>query len=87
VRLVLVAWPKGKIRVGQKVNLQVIGRATSSSSGSYAIHSNVALSKGIHNLEVMARSSKDVGAFSFARRVARGGALWSRSMAVRAPGR
>jgi hypothetical protein len=73
VRLVLVAWPKAKIRVGQKVHLRVVGRTTSSSSGSYAIHPSIALPKGIHNLEVLARSSSAVGAFGFARKVAPGG--------------
>lgn len=73
VRLELVAWPRGKIRVGQKVHLQVVGKATSSSSGSYAIHSSVALPKGIHNLEVLAHSPKAVGAFSFPRKIAAGG--------------
>lgn len=85
IRLVLVAWPKGKIRVGQKVHLQVVGRATSSSSGSYAIHPSVVLAKGIHNLEVLARSRVAAGAFSFSRSA--GDVLWSRSMAARAPGR
>lgn len=75
VRLELVVWPKGKIRVGQKVQLQVVGTTKSSSSGSYAIHPSVTLPKGIHNLEVLAHSSVAVGAFSFPRRVARGGAL------------
>lgn len=73
VRLELVAWPKGKVRVGQTVHLQVVGKATSSSSGSYAIKPNVALPRGIHNLEVLARSRVAAGAFSFARKVARGG--------------
>src|SRR6185437_13627093 len=75
VRLVLVVWPTSKIRVGQKVHLQVVGKATSSSSGSYAIHSSVALPKGIHNLEVLAHSSAAVGAFSFPRKITPGGAL------------
>jgi hypothetical protein len=73
VRLELVAWPKGKIRVGQKVHLQVVGKATSSNSGSYAIHPSVTLPKGLHNLEVLARSSKAVGAFSFPRKITQGG--------------
>lgn len=73
VRLVLVAWPGRKVRVGQKVQLQVVGKATSSGSGSYAIRSTVTLPKGLHNLEVLARSSAAVGTFSFARRVGRGG--------------
>jgi len=72
---VLVVWPTSKIRVGQKVHLQVVGKATSSSSGSYAIHSSVALPKGIHNLEVLAHSSAAVGAFSFPRKITPGGAL------------
>jgi hypothetical protein len=73
VRLELVVWPKSKIRVGQKVHLQVVGKATSTSAGSYAIHPSVALPKGIHNLEVLARSRVAVGAFSFPRKVAQGG--------------
>jgi hypothetical protein len=63
VRLDLVAWPKAKVRVGQKVHLQVIGTAKSTSTGFYTIYPIVALPKGIHNLEVLARSSKAVGAF------------------------
>lgn len=78
VRLVLVAWPSqsamAKIRVGQKVHLRVVGKTTSSTSGRYAIHASVALSKGIHNLEVLARSSVAVGAFGFARKVTQRGA-------------
>jgi len=65
-----------KIRVGQTKRLQVLGSATSSSSGKYTIRSSVVLSKGIHNLEVLARSSVAVGAFSFPRKViGRAGAL------------
>jgi hypothetical protein len=86
VRLELVAWPtRGKIRTGQKVHLRVIGKATSGSSGGYSIKPTVALPKGLHNLEVLARSKSAVGAFSFGRKVA--GKLWSRSMAARIPGR
>lgn len=85
VRLVLVAWPKGKIRVGQKVHLQVVGKATSSATGSYAIHSSLTLPKGIHNLEVLAHSSAAVGAFGFTRRVARRGALVSVGSASAGP--
>ena len=74
VRLELVVWPgTKKIRVGQKVGLQVVGRTTSTSTGSYAIHPTVRLRRGIHNLEILARSRVAVGAFSFPRRVARGG--------------
>jgi len=60
---------------GQKVDLKVIGKATSTSSGSYSIHPTVALPNGLHNLEVLARSRVAVGAFSFARKVVRGRAL------------
>ena len=87
VRLELVAWPGGKVRVGQKVQLQVLGKAASTSSGSYAIHPSVVLPKGIHNLEVLARSRVAAGAFSFARKVAQGGRALVAVMAVRAPGR
>src|SRR5215469_15784172 len=73
VRLELVVWPEKQIRVGQKVHLQVVGKATSSSSGSYAIHPSVALPNGIHNLEVLARSSVAVGVFAFSRKVEQGG--------------
>jgi hypothetical protein len=74
VRLVLVAWPKArKVPVGHKVHLKIVGRAISSSSGSYAIHPSVVLPKGLHNLEVLARSGAAVGAFGFPRKVARGG--------------
>jgi hypothetical protein len=73
VRLELVAWPGGKVRVGQKVKLRVVGKATSTSSGSYSIRPTVALPDGIHNLEVLARSRVAAGAFSFARTVARKG--------------
>lgn len=74
VRLELVVWPKAKkIPVGQKVHLEVVGKATSTATGSYAIHPSVALPRGIHNLEVLARSGVAVGAFSFARRVTRRG--------------
>jgi len=54
-----------KARVGQKVSLRVLGKATSTSSGSYAIRSGVTLSKGIHNLRVLARSRVAVGTFAF----------------------
>jgi hypothetical protein len=37
----------GKIRVGQRVHTQVIGTATSSSSGTYAIHARVGLPRGV----------------------------------------
>jgi hypothetical protein len=84
VRLELVVWPKAKkVRVGQKVHLQVIGKATSSSSGRYVIHSSVTLPQRIYNLEVLARSRVAVGAFSFSRRVVRRG----RALAVAANGR
>jgi hypothetical protein len=74
VRLELVVWPKAKkIPIGQKVHLQVVGTAKSTSTGSYAIRSNISLPKGVHNLEVLARSSVAVGAFSFPRKVAQGG--------------
>jgi hypothetical protein len=74
VRLVLVAWPKGsKVPVGHKVHLKIVGKATSSSSGTYAVHPSVVLPEGLHNLEVMARSSVAVGAFSFPRMIAKGG--------------
>lgn len=74
VRLVLAVWPNiHKIRVGQKVHLQIIGHATSSSSGSYTIRSTVVLPKGIHNLEILARSSTARGAFAFPRKVVRRG--------------
>jgi hypothetical protein len=73
VRLELVAWPGGRVRVGQKVQLEVLGKAASTSSGSYAIHPSVVLPKGIHNLEVLARSRVAAGAFSFARKAAQGG--------------
>jgi len=65
-----VAWPKGKFRKGQKVPLRVIGKATSGSAGSYSIHPTVTLPRGLHNLEVLARSRSAAGAFSFARTVA-----------------
>jgi hypothetical protein len=73
VRLMLVAWPKGNFHVGQQVHLKVIGKTTSSPSGSYAIHTSVRLPKGIHNLEVLARSRVAIGAFSFSRQVTRRG--------------
>src|SRR6185437_14568540 len=57
---------------GGSVRRKVVGKATSSGSGSYAIHPSVTLPKGIHNLEVLAHSSVAVGAFSFPRKVARG---------------
>ena len=68
VQLRLVAWPtRGKIQKGQTVQLQVVGTATSSSSGNYTIHPSVKLPKGIHNLEILAHSSTAAGSFSFAR--------------------
>jgi hypothetical protein len=70
VRLELVAWPKGKFRVGQTIHLQIVGKATSGSSGGYAIKPTVKLPGGLHNLEVLARSGSTAGAFSFARTVA-----------------
>jgi hypothetical protein len=73
VRLELVAWPKGKIRTGQKLHLQVVGHATSSNTGSYAIRTRVKLPGGIHNLEVVARSSTAAGSFSYARMIGPGG--------------
>jgi hypothetical protein len=73
VRLELVAWPKAKIRVGQTVHLQVVGKATSGSSGSYSIKPTVTLPGGLHNLEILARSRVAVGAFSFPRTVVRKG--------------
>jgi hypothetical protein len=73
VRLELVARPKGNFRKGQKVPLPVIGKATSGSAGSYSIRPTVALPDGLHNLEVLARSSSAAGAFSFARTVTRNG--------------
>lgn len=76
VPLVLVAWPKGKnYPVGHKLHLQVIGHATSSSSGTYSISPNVALPKGLHNLEILARSHMAVGAFGFPRKVTAQGTL------------
>jgi hypothetical protein len=74
VRLELVAWPtRGKIRTGQKLQLQVIGKATSGSSGGYAIKPTVKLPGGLHNLEVVARSDTAAGSSSFARIVEPGG--------------
>lgn len=70
VRLELVAWPKGKFRVGQTLHLRIVGKATSGSSGVYSIKPTVKLPGGLHNLEVLARSSSAVGAFNFARTVA-----------------
>jgi hypothetical protein len=45
-----------KDRAGQTVHLQVVGKATSGSSGSYSIRPAVKLPGGLHNLEVLARS-------------------------------
>lgn len=77
VRLMLVAWPSGsalaKARVGQKIFLRVLGKATSTSSGSYTLRSGVTLSKGIHNLRVLAHSSVAVGTFAFPRKIVRRG--------------
>ena len=77
VRLELVAWPSGsalaRASVGQKVGLRVLGTATSTSSGSYALRSGVTLSKGVHNLRVLARSSVAVGTFAFPRKIVRRG--------------
>ncbi len=69
VRLVLIAWPKpsvmAKVRVRQHAHTRVIGRATSSSTGTYSIHPSVQLKKGLVNLEVIGRSSKAAGTYSF----------------------
>lgn len=77
VRLELVEWPSGsalaKARVGQKMRLRILGKTTSSSSGSYTLRSGVTLSKGIHNLRVLARSSVAVGTFAFPRKIVRRG--------------
>ncbi len=77
MRLVLVAWPSGsalaKASVGQKIFLRVLGTATSTSSGSYTLRSGVTLSKGIHNLRVLAHSSVAVGTFAFPRKIVRRG--------------
>jgi hypothetical protein len=77
VRLLLVEWPSGsaltKARVGQKIPLRVLGKATSTSSGSYTLRSGVTLSKGIHNLRVLARSGVAVGTFAFPREIVRRG--------------
>ncbi|HWF79153.1 MAG TPA: hypothetical protein VN695_01140, partial [Streptosporangiaceae bacterium] len=47
VRLLLVEWPSGsalaKARAGQKIPLRVLGKATSTSSGSYKLGSTVVL--------------------------------------------
>ncbi len=69
VHLMLIAWPgqsaMGKVRVGQHVKTRVIGRATSSSTGTYSIHPTVQLKNGLVNLEVVGRSSEAIGASSF----------------------
>ncbi len=69
VRLMLIAWPSesvmGDVRVGQHVKTRVIGRATSSSTGTYSIHPTVRLNNGLVNLEVVGRSSEAIGASSF----------------------
>jgi hypothetical protein len=69
VRLMLVAWPQSSklanVKVGQQVRTQVIGVATSSSSGTYSIHPTIRSTKGLVNLEVIGRSSKAIGAYSF----------------------
>ncbi len=69
VHLMLIAWPRqsvmGKVRVGQHVKTRVIGKATSSSTGTYSIHPTVQLKNGLVNLEVVGRSSKAIGASSF----------------------
>ncbi len=69
VRLMLIAWPRqsvmGKVRVGQHVKTRVIGKATSSSTGTYSIRPTVQLKNGLVNLEVVGRSSKAIGASSF----------------------
>jgi hypothetical protein len=69
VRLMLIAWPKqsvmGEVRVGQHVKTRVIGRATSSNTGTYSIRPTVQLKNGLVNLEVVGRSSEAVGASSF----------------------
>jgi hypothetical protein len=76
VRLLLVEWPSGsalaKAPVGQKIPLRVLGHATSV-NGTYKIGSNVSLPKGIHNLEILARSSTARGAFGFPRKIVRRG--------------
>ncbi len=69
VRLMLIAWPRqsvmGKVRVGQHVKTRVIGKATSSGTGTYSIRPTVQLKNGLVDLEVVGRSSKAVGASSF----------------------